>query len=205
MRKLCLTVTLLGVIVLALPFGVVHAAVVYPFETFTDNGGYYNSPELKLYVEVSDGEGRVDFTFYNESLFESSIAGIYFDDGSLLGIYAITEGAGTSFSQPATPGNLPAGNTLEPPFVTAVSIGSDAPRPKNGINPGEWVRVTFNLIDDSMPATVIDELNTGALRIGVHIIALPDGSSESAVAVPEPATIVLLGLGGLALLCKRRA
>ena len=204
MRKMCLTVTLLGVIVLALPLGVVHATVVYPFEVFTD---YYNSPDLEMYVEVSDGGSQVDFTFYNESLFESSIAGIYFDDGSLSGTFAITEGAGTSFSQPAIPGNLPGGNELEPPFVTTdgFSIGSDAPRPQNGINPGEWVRITFNLIDGGALATVIDELNTGALRIGVHVIALPDGSSESAIAVPEPATVCLLGFGGLALLCKRKA
>jgi hypothetical protein len=206
-RRKYLTVTFLVVIVLGLPAGVLRAAVVYPFEVFSNNGSYYNSPDLDLYVEVSEGEGQAGFTFYNESLIDSSIARIYFDGGSLLGIADITEGAGTSFSQPATPGNLPGGNPLESPFVTTdgFSIGSEAPRPHSGVNPGEWVQITFDLISGGSFQSVIDELNTGALRIGIHVIALPDGSSEGAIAVPEPATIFLLGLGALALLRKRRA
>ncbi|MHC4571235.1 MAG: PEP-CTERM sorting domain-containing protein [Planctomycetota bacterium] len=34
---------------------------------------------------------------------------------------------------------------------------------------------------------------------------MPDGSSESAVNVPEPATICLLGLGALVLSRRRRS
>lgn len=206
-RRRYLAFTLVVVIVLGLPGGVSRAAVVYPFEIFTNNGSYYNSPDLDLYVEVSEGQGQVDFTFYNESLINSSIARIYFDDGSLSGTADITEGAGTSFSQSATPGNLPAGRLLDPPFETAggFSFASDAPRPHSGVNPGERFTIAFDLINGGSFQSVIDELDTGGLRIGVHIIALPDGSSESAIAVPEPATIFLLGLGTLALLRKRRA
>lgn len=180
--------------------------MVYPFEVFTNNGSYYNGPDLDLYVEVSEVEGQAGFTFYNESLINSSIARIYFDGGSLSGIADITEGTGTSFSQSATPSNLPGVKPLEPPFVTTAgfSIGSDAPRPHSGVNPGEWVQITFDLINGGSFQSMIDELDTGVLRIGVHIIALPDGSSESAIAVPEPATICLFGLGVLALLRKRR-
>jgi len=207
MRRRHLTITFLAAILLGLPADVLRAAVVYPLEIFTNNGSYYNSPDLDLYVEVSDGEGEAVFTFYNESLINSSIATIYFDGGSLLGIADIIGWTGTSFSQSATPSNLPGGKPLEPSFVTTAgfSIGSDAPRPHSGVNPGEWVQITFDLInnDGSFPS-VIDELDTGALRIGIHVIALPDGSSESAIAVPEPATIALLGLGALALLRKRR-
>ena len=185
-------------------------AGLYPLEIFTNNGVYYNSLDLDLYVVVSNGgAGQVDFTFYNESLVESSIARIYFDDNSLLGVAGIIDGEGTSFSQPGTPGNLPGSNSLEPPFVTTggFSIGGDAPPPTNGVNPVdpgdplEWVKITFNY--DGAFAAVIDGLNTGAIRIATHIIALPDGSSESAVTVPEPATICLLGLGTLVLLRKR--
>ncbi len=74
MRRRYLAFTLLVVIVLGLPGGVSRAAVVYPLEIFTNNGSYYNSPDWDLYVEVSDEEGRVSFTFYNESLIDSSIA-----------------------------------------------------------------------------------------------------------------------------------
>jgi hypothetical protein len=192
--------------VLGASASLLQAAYVYPLEVFTNNGIYYNSPDLDLYVEVTDGEaGQVDFTFYNESLLESSIARIYFDDNSLLGIAGITNGEGTSFSQPATPGSLPGGNALEPPFVTSeeISFDGDSPSPHNGVNPGEWLQITFN-INGGTFAAVIDGLDTGAIRIAAHIIALPDGSSESAVTVPEPATICLLGLGSLALLRRKR-
>jgi len=192
--------------VLSTSASLLQAGYIYPLEIFTNNGSFCDSGDLDLSVVVSKGEaGRVDFTFYNESLIDSSIARIYFDDDSLLDISAITEGAGTSFSQPATPGNLPSGKSLEAPFVATegFSFNGQPPRPQSGVNPGEWLRITFD-INGSTFAAVINGLDTGAIRIGTHIIALPDGSSESAIAVPEPVTIALLGLGGLALIRRRR-
>jgi hypothetical protein len=75
-----------------IPGNLLYASYVYPLEIFTSNGAYYNSPDLDMYVVISSGPDVVDFTFYNESLINSSVAGIYFDDGSLLGIAAITNG-----------------------------------------------------------------------------------------------------------------
>lgn len=186
---------------------ILKADYVHPLEIFTDNGSYNDSDEIVLYVEVSDaGTGRVDFTFFNKSFVNSAIAAIYFDDGLLLDIASITNGPGTSFSQPATPHNLPAGNTLNPPFVTTedFSIDGDSPPPKNGVNPSEWVRITFTLKNDGEFGDVVNQLNTGIIRIGAHVIALPDGSSESAVNTPEPVTVVLLMLSSLSLFYKRR-
>lgn len=199
------------ILVLCLPGSGLRASYVHPIRVFTNNGSYFSSPDIKLSVEVSGAAGQIDFTFYNESLIDSSIARIYFDDDSLLNIASITAGPGTSFSRSATPHNLPAGKLLDPYFVTdaGFSVDSKAPRPRNGINPVsgneelEWLRITFDLAGDATPATIIDELHTGDLRIGVHLIALPDGSSESAATAPEPATMFLLGLGALALLRKR--
>jgi hypothetical protein len=205
MRRIYLSAAFLVLLLLSLMVDALHAAVVYPLEVFTDNGGYHDSPEMDLYVEVVDRGSRVDFIFHNESLIDCSMARIYFQGGAFFGIADIIDGPGTSFGQPATPAHLPAGNLLEPPFVTTheLSFDSDPPAPQNGINPGEWVMTTFDLINSGTFQSVVDELNTGALRIGVHIIALPDGSSESAIAVPEPTMLCLLGLGALALLRKR--
>jgi hypothetical protein len=194
--------------VLATPCLPLRAAYIYNLEAFTNNGAYYNSGDLNLYVVVSDPQpGQVDFTFHNASLVDSSIARIYFDNSSLLDIAGITEGLGTSFSQPATPGNLPAGKTLEPPFVAAdeFSFKGGPPGPENGVNPGEWLQISFNLNNGATIGTVIEYLDAGTLRIGAHVIALPDGSSESLITVPEPATIAFLGLGTLLFLRKRRA
>lgn len=195
-----------------IPGNLLYASYVYPLEIFTSNGAYYNSPDLDMYVVVSNGLGMVDFTFYNESLISSSVAGIYFDDGSLLGIDTITNGPGTSFSKSATPGDLPGGAKVDPPFVTTdeFCIDGDPPESHNGVNPVElgspleWVRVSFELINGGTLLSVVDELNSGELRIGVHVVALPDGSSESAVNIPEPGTFILLGLGGLVLHARKR-
>jgi hypothetical protein len=185
-------------------------AVIYDFEVFTTNGIYSDSLD-GMYVEVTNGAGYVDLTFYNGAAVQSTISGVFFDDGSLLGIDSITNSPTyTSFSAPRTMGVFPSGHQLDPPFVTEKEFNSGAnnPPPWKGINDGdlvnEWVIVTFELTSGGMLADVIAELNSGALRIGIHITNLADGSSESAILVPEPATMGLLGLGGLLLLRRRK-
>jgi hypothetical protein len=187
-----------------------QATYVFPFHIFTSDGAYHDDPGMNMYVVVSDGTGKVDFTFYNASSFQSSLARIYFDDGSLLGISSITNGPGTDFSEVFPgPGNLPAGETLTPPFVAdrEFTIGAVQPPPKNGVNPPppeEWVKINFDLVSGGTLEGVVSELYSGELRVGIHIIALPDDSSESAITIPEPATVLLIGLGALALLRKRK-
>ena len=210
-NSIALTGKRASVLVVVLALGVfapaLQASYICPLEIFTDNGNYNDSTDVNLGVELLEvGLNLLDFKFYNDSLIECSIAAVYFDDGDLLGIAGVTSSPGVSFSQLAKPKNLPSGNTLEPPFVTTVqfSIDSDPPVSKNGVNPGEWLRITFD-INGGTFAAVIDGLNTGTLRIGTHVIALPDGSSESAINhVPEPTTMALLGLGSLALLRRRK-
>jgi hypothetical protein len=187
------------------------SAVIYPFEIFTDNGPYWDDPGMDCYVDVTNGGGTVDFTFYNASTVDCAIAAVYFDDGSLLGISNIINGPGVEFTDPAKSADLPAGNTLDPPFETTADFSAKGvqPPPFNGVNNTlfpddvEWVTITFDLINGGTLQDVLNELNTGQLRIGIHITSFPDGSSESAVNVPEPATLCLLAFGGL-VLCKRR-
>jgi len=208
-RRLWVYAAVCGLL-LFIPTGIAQAVYVYPFQIFTNDGGYYNSPDLDMYMEVSNGAGRVDFTFYNISSIQSSLARIYYDDGSLLDISAIENSPGTSFSEVYPgPGNLPSGETIGFYADREFSIGAVAPPPENGVNPpppDEWVKVSFTLKNGGTLEGVVDELNDGTLRVGIHIIALPDGSSESAIAViPEPTTLALLGLGIPALLRKRRS
>lgn len=206
MKRMCLSAVFLALLLPSLMVDTLHATVVYPFEVFTNNGGYHDSPELDVYVEVVDNESRVDFIFHNESIIDSSIARIYFDGGSFLNFFEMIEGPGTSFNPSSTPAKLPGANMLELSLLTTYefSFDSDPAVPHNGINPGEWLMTTFDLINIGTFQSVVDEMNAGVLWIGVHVIALPDGTSESAIAVPEPAALFLLCFGALALLRKRR-
>jgi len=178
----------------------------YYLSIFTNNGMYSDSDQVVLFAEVTDaGDSKVMFKVRNESTVNCAIAKVCFDDGVLFGIADVNNGPDTDFEQPANQDNLPAGNTLEPPFVTTqgFSVGPENEPAHNGINPGEWLEITFDLNGGFDYQNVLDQLDDLSLRIGVHVIAFPDGSSESAV-TPEPATVAVLGLGGVLLCIKKR-
>ena len=111
-----LTLMLVFVFAFALHAGVSKAALIntqrYDLEIFTSNGIYYNDLGVDLYVEVSLQQeaaqpDRVRFEFHNDSSMYCSITDIYFDDGGLSDIVDIDHGPGTSFTQLASPPNLP--------------------------------------------------------------------------------------------------
>ncbi len=187
-----------------------QAGYMYPIEIFTSNGNYYDSPDLNICVEVFNPvPQQVDFTFYNNSSINSCVAEIYFDSGSIFSFAGITNGPGTFFEQPTTPKNLPAGQTRTPSFQTSagLSFGAFSPAPENGINsnPGEWLKISLNINGDTWFEEIADRLKAGDIRIGAHIIALPDGSSESGISIPEPLTFCFLAAGALAFLRRRKA
>jgi hypothetical protein len=166
------------------------------------------------------------FTFNNVGGSASSIADVYFDDGTLLGLSAIRDkddsilalgglgDAGVDFtSGGASPPNLPGANNASPPFqVTAGFLAdSDPPAQSNGVNPGEYLQIVFNL---QAGKTFADTLNAlalagaaGGLRIGIHVQGFGSGGSESFVnaPVPEPGTALLVSLGLSGLLLRRRS
>ena len=72
---------------------------------------------------------------------------------------------------------------------------------QNGVNPNERIGILFNFEGDLFD-NVIAAIDTGQLRIGIHVQGFASGGSESFVtgngisSVPEPAAMLLLG-GGL--------
>jgi hypothetical protein len=181
--------------------------------------GATGEAQFSVVVSDSPGSGKVSFKFLNTlspnpALADSGarIDGVYFDDGTLLGIASIVEGPGVQFSQGASPSNLSGGNQLSPPFVTTADFSADAhPGAKNGVHAGEWVEVIFNLTNGQQYADVLNAFTlggaTGGLRIGIKAQGFSGGGSETFVnngpppGVPLPASVwtglALLGaLGG---------
>jgi len=212
------------------------ALQTYGFGNITNNNSVNAATgEAQLFVDVTDNgvlAGQTAFTFRNIGLLASSITDIYFDNGTLLGIASIVNGPlGVSFSQGASPGELPGANNATPDFETSDGFlaDSDSPTQPNGVNPGEFVTILFNLINGQTIDDVFAALDlglalndenddpTGALRIGIHVQGFANGGSESFIntdcvegcsdipgEIPEPESLALIGVGLLGLAATRR-
>ena len=180
--------------------------------------------QLWLDVEHHPGALTATFKFYNKAPVGDpqpcSIADIYIQDGHLCSLLYIVDKdnpypppppdnyghPGVDFEIGATPGNLPDGQYAVPPFVATkrFSMDSDPPVQPCGINPDEWLVAVYSVQEGTTVYDIEQEILSGTLRVGYHVQAFSDGKSASFVSVPEPASILLLGLGGLALIKKRR-
>lgn len=169
--------------------------------------------ESQLFVDVTDaGSNQVLFMFTNSGPDLSSITDIYFDDGTLLGIASIDNSSfGVSFSQGASPRNLPSGNAIDFKTTADFLADSDSPVQPNGVNPTEYLGITFDLLPGVSYADTINALYAETdLRIGIHVQGYDDGGSESFVStttpIPVPAAIFLFGSGllGLVGMARRR-
>ncbi len=189
-----------------------YAGPVYSFVDITDPGSENALiGETQLFMEVLPGANpaQVQFWFTNTGPEASSITDVYFDDGVLLGISSVVNGPGVSFTPPATPGNLPGGMSVTPPFVTtgSFSADSDPPVQPNGVNPGEELGILFSLQPGGTYADVLDELASTDLRVGLHVQGFACGDSQSFINGPSPVPApgaILLALMGVALVGRLR-
>jgi hypothetical protein len=172
------------------------SATPYTFGCIT--GGVNCGSSSQFSVNVTDaGSNQVLFTFTNAGPGASSLTDVYFDDGTLLGIASVLDGAGTNFEQGAAPPDLSGGNGVNPNFATTAGFSADSepPTESNGANPGESFGIKFNLLAGKTFADTITALNSGiactaldpaaggncdgTLRIGIRVQAFANGGGES--------------------------
>ena len=165
-------------------------ALQFNFNNIThDNAVNKLTGERQLLVDVTDSSGKenlasnnVLFKFSNVGPFASSITQIYFDNSTVLksmGTIA-DSGAGVDFEASTKGGmNLPGGHTVN--FLSDFKIQPTGPVSQNGVNPGEWVSVLFNLSPSKTLNDVFNDLKSGSLRVGMHVQAFSDGGSEAFV------------------------
>jgi hypothetical protein len=179
----------------------VSAAPAWAFSFSNIAGGntvgdaYVNS----FTFDVLDGGSSVFFHIFNSgnaaapSMF---ISKVFFDDDfgylSEPSLYG-TNGSQVRFSGGASNDRLPqAGNGFTTDYAFSHQTGADN---VFGIQAGEilgGLRFTGNYND------VISALNSGALRVGLHVQALPNGASDSYISsntqdTPEPLTMLAAG------------
>jgi hypothetical protein len=154
----------------------------------------------------------VDFLFTNSGPAASSITGVYFDDPSALlgppGI--ISSSSGVSFDKGCTPPKLPGGNPYG--FTTSYCADSNAPTKPKGVNPTEWLRLSYALQGVYTLDDVLDAIAEGTFQVGIQVQGFKNGRGESGILdvtpnvtpVPEPGTLLLFGAGALAAGAARR-
>ena len=201
MKKIILAITLcIGILVA----GTIPAmAVLYGFGNITHNGNEDLSDQL--WVDVLADNGGVMFTFTNWdpvdlATIDSAITDVYFDDADPMLLAQITSFSYTgvvAFASPATPPVLPGGSSITPAFV--VDFSADADSMTEAVDDGnvDSLTVHFALNSGFSYASVLHALNSGDLRIGLHVqsIGTRGGSDSYVNRVPEPGTILLLGFG----------
>jgi hypothetical protein len=187
--------------------------------------------ETQFSVEVSQGaaENQVLFRFVNTGLDASSITDIYFYDGVLLGYLppaGLAGSDGVFFSEGACPKDLP--GLSKEGLARVFSADSDSPVQPSGVNPDEWLSISFTLglnpdgtqktwedVVAGLTLGLDDPLVEGAIRIGIHGQGFADNGSESFIngpgtlvpysVVPTPAAVLLgtLGLGAAGVKLRR--
>jgi hypothetical protein len=148
---------------------------------------------------VVDQGDRVLFNIYhlvNSATPTSFISKVFFDDNNYLSDPWLNIGNfGTvTFTSDASNAQLPQGGQN---FTTDYAFSRQVPGNGNAIQGGEKLGVSFQGNYDN----VVTALNSGALRLGIHVQALPGGASDSYISsnsantqdTPEPLTMLAAG------------
>ena len=196
------------------------SAATIGFTCLTNNSGSCSSFDQFFTGTVTVSGTQLTATLNNIGS-NGVIGQVYVDIASTLeGFFSLDSfggSVGTAYTTPANPGALPSGNNAIPTFDTDYSFGATPPATSNGALTGESFFVVFDLLNGQNQADIDALLLSGDLRFGMHVqsLELPgqtQGNSEALISnggcvdctpgqqttVPEPASMLLLGTGLLA-------
>lgn len=203
----------------ALSFAGLAGAATFSFTNITGNNATHAAAgESQLSLDVlSAGPGVAQFVLSNASSgMASSVRGIWIDNagGVLASIAGIVTAPGVVYTAGSS-GSLPGGESVSFSATHALGLKASSPAPAKGVNPGESLTWTYNIAGGFAFADVIDAMNSGDLRLGLHLIALPNNGSEGFVTtpndddtptdmIPAPMSGLLAGAGLFAVGARRR-
>ena len=216
LKKLGAALVLLLLMVVASPLSASATPIV--FNCITNNSGSCGSFAGTFTGNVTVVGNQMTVQFLNGGVGDGVIAEIYTDapgTGTGFALTGILENPpSVDFSFGGSPPQLPSQNTAIPPFNSDANLFATAnsPSPTHGVGAGEQVSLVFTLSPILTQAQIDALLASGDLRFGIHVQSLGTGeNSESFVsggpgltAVPEPASMLLLGTGLLAVARARR-
>ena len=179
--------------------------------------------DFVLAVHANDTLDTVYFEFVNRSSNSSNISEIYFDDSgapdSIANGSVFDTLGDVSYSiGNVSPPNLPAGNALDPNFDANRDISAEADgKTSEGLNSGENLVLAYDIANLS---GFSDALLNNTFRIGLHVRSIGQGGESDAFIacrldtppdtstpqdpVPEPSTLLLLGMGSSFLVMRKR-
>ncbi len=162
-------------------------ALSYSLDFFriTRNSPLGNEVGEQLHLEISDVGDQVLFTFSNDGPIQATFTDIYFEDGASPPLQSMADidnnGGSGNVDYDQVTGRLrrPPGSWRYGWGRNATEFRADPSYAPAGIDPGEYVGLTFDLTDGYSYDDIIDELENEEWRIAVRAQRLPDGSSET--------------------------
>jgi len=194
-----------------------QADIIYDFTRITSNAPTNIAGQFSAVLHQVDAT-HVTFTFYNNIGVSSSVTEVFFDNdpagvlGSRTGMvlhksHEIDEDLNFTLNNAAPP-NLPSGLSIIPQFIAETNLGAEATHGHgseidHGIDESDdSVELAYSLATGKTWSDLLAAMDNGGLRAGLHVQGI-EGTSDSFI-TPEPATLSLLALGGLAMLRRKR-